>query len=67
MSKWRDRMSSIRVLLVIISSVIYTIFPQPLTLSLFCIVGIACVSLTTLNEKNRKKARRQDVGGEEED
>lgn len=60
-------MSSIRVLLVIISSVIYTIFPQPLTLSLFCIVGLACFSLTTLKQKNREIAGGHDVGGEEED
>ncbi|CAH0343931.1 hypothetical protein BCI9360_00158 [Bacillus sp. CECT 9360] len=44
-------MSAIRVVPVIISTMIYTIFPQPLTLGLFCIVGIACVSLTTRKEK----------------
>ncbi|MGE7878662.1 hypothetical protein [Peribacillus muralis] len=60
-------MRSIHIQAMIISSMIYTIFPQPLTLTLFCIVGIACVSLTMRNEKNRGKAREQDVGESAED
>ncbi|MGE6935051.1 hypothetical protein ACQKGI_03600 [Peribacillus muralis] len=60
-------MRSIHIQVMIISSMIYTIFPQPLTLSFFCIVGIACVSLTMRNEKNRVKVREQDVGQSAED
>ncbi|WP_157805662.1 hypothetical protein [Bacillus sp. mrc49] len=60
-------MRSIHIQVMIISSVIYTIFPQPLTLGLFCTVGIACVGLTMRNEKNRGKVREQDVGKSAED
>jgi hypothetical protein len=47
--KWRDRRSTISVLPVIMSSLIYIIFPQPLTLSLFCIIGVASVRMAMRN------------------
>ncbi|WP_158068801.1 hypothetical protein [Domibacillus epiphyticus] len=49
MIKWRDRRSTISVMPVIVSSLIYSIFPQPLTLSLFCIVGAASVRMAMRN------------------
>lgn len=49
MSMWRDRINAFSILMVIVSMIVYIIIPQPLTLGLYCIFGIAFISLTILN------------------
>ncbi|WP_458354318.1 hypothetical protein [Peribacillus frigoritolerans] len=48
MSMWRDKINAFSILLMIISMIVYIIFPQPFTLILYCIFGIAFISLTLL-------------------
>ncbi|MFD9627343.1 MULTISPECIES: hypothetical protein [Peribacillus] len=49
MSMWRDRINAYSILLMIISMMVYIIYPQPLTLGLYCTFGIAFITLAILN------------------
>ncbi|WP_157805729.1 hypothetical protein [Bacillus sp. mrc49] len=49
MSMWRDKINAYSILLMIVSMMVYIIYPQPLTLSLYCIFGIAFITLAILN------------------